>query len=106
MKEVLANYSPNNYNSSGPFAFVRMARKYDLDKDYNSINVPSYYFYPINTSSLVENIYYGKYVPNNESYAMHWYGGHPMSQQFNKLYTEDKAKISNDSISKIMREIK
>jgi hypothetical protein len=36
---------------------------------------------------------------------MHWYGGHRMSQLFNMNYSEEMAKTSKDSISKIIRDI-
>ena len=104
MQEVLANYSPTNYNSSGPFAFVRMARKYNLDKGYNAINVPSNYFYPINSSMNVPKIYDGSFMPNKESFCFHFFGGHPITQEFNLKYTEEFSKNSQDSISKICRQ--
>lgn len=100
IKEVIDSYSPNNYNSSGPFMMRRLINKIDLSRSFNA---PYNYFYPICSSSLVERIYYGMYYPDNESYALHFYGGHKMTQVFNKNYTEDFAKTSNDSISKIIR---
>jgi hypothetical protein len=103
VKEVLESYSPMNYNSSGPFMMRKLINKIDLSRAFNT---PYEYFYPINTSSRVGDIYTGRYIPNNESYALHWYGGHKMSQLFNMNYSEEMARTSGDSISKIIRELK
>jgi len=101
IKEVLESYSPSNYNSSGPFMMRRLINKVGLSRAFNA---PYNYFYPINSSSLVDHIYSGRYIPNNESYAIHWYGGHPKSQEFNIKYTEEFARNGSDSISKYIRE--
>ena len=64
-------------------------------------------FYPISTSPEVVKIYSGELniaeLENN--YAVHWYGGHPISQEFNRNYTEAFAKLSNDAISVYCRKI-
>lgn len=59
------------------------------------------YFYPVNNSGDVPLIYEGKIaVPATENnYALHWYGGHPRSQEFNAKYTAAFAKRSNDAVS-------
>ena len=101
IKEVLENYSYINYNSSGPFMMRKLINKIDLSRSFNA---PYSYFYPINSSSMAWAIYGGKYIPNDDSYALHWFGGHPLSQEFNKRYTEEVAAKENDSISKIIRE--
>jgi hypothetical protein len=102
LEKVMSTYSPYSYNSSGPFAFLKLAREYNFDKEFNAVNVPSQYFYPIHSSKDVSKIYEGLYNPIQDSYCVHFFGGHPMTQIFNKLYTEEYAKTSKDSITKIV----
>lgn len=67
--------------------------------------LPHPYFYPVFESARVRQIYDGMLVlPVSEvNYAIHWYGGHPLSQKFNAGYTEDFARTSDDSISVYIR---
>ena len=92
----------NNYNSAGPFALrhVLTSKMWD-DKIFNA---PYKMFYPVPESIYVASIYNGSFVMPEESVAIHWYGGAPLSQEFNKKYTEDFALTSNDTISKFLRE--
>ena len=99
---LLKIYTPNNYNSSGPTTLLAASKFMDLT---NSYNAPSQLFYPINSSADVSKIYSGEFVPPEEAYALHWFGGHPLSQQFNSEYTEDFATTSMDSISKLSRQM-
>jgi hypothetical protein len=99
---VLKAYSPNNYNSSGPFMMRYAINRISLSR---SINAPFYYFYPIHTSNDVWKLYEGKFGGHPEAYCVHWFGGHPLSQQFNKSYTEDFAKSSKDYLSVTLRNI-
>ena len=101
-------YEPNNYNSLGPFMFRTMLKMRKW-KDV-MFNAPSNYFYPIPDSYLVNNLYEGNLdlhegmkELNGEIYSCHWFGGHPLSQRFNKKYTKELAKVSNDSLSKFLR---
>ena len=105
MDMVPSNYSPQSYNSSGPFVFESVINKMNLLSDPDSFNTPYDYFYPINCSSGVSEIYSGKYLIPKDSYALHIYLGHPLSQKFNKIYTEGFAKDSNDTISKKIKEL-
>lgn len=100
---ITDSYSPNNYNSSGPVMLRKMMSNIHVPRSFNA---PSRYFYPIHTSMDVWKIYEGGFSPTYESLAMHWYGGHPLSQSFNKKYTEEFSKTSNDFISKFIRENK
>jgi hypothetical protein len=105
IKDVLPKYyQPNDYNSLGPFMLrsVIHSKKWE-DKLYNT---PSDYFYPICDSSMVGQIYDGSFVPPKEAFALHWFGGHPLSQKFNSKYTEEFAKNSDDSISTFLRDKK
>jgi len=103
--EILPNViNPNDYNSSGPFGFRRIFES-RMWKD-KTFNAPSIYFYPIAESLDVNKIYNGSFKIPSQSYALHWFAGHPLSQAFNKKYDEDFAKTSNDTISCLIRDMK
>ena len=99
-------YDCNSYNSLGPFMLRSViTTKNWRDKLYNT---PSYMFYPVPDSYLVTNLYsdmVSEDIVDNikKAFSIHWYGGHPLSQDFNKSYTEGKAKVSLDVISCILR---
>ena len=101
MDNVASSYRPNDYNSSGPW-FMR-GLIVNINKD-NAFNAPSEYFYPVPSSADVPSIYGGKAKLPDESYALHWYGGHPLSQEFNRKYDEFFAKNSTDTISLFLRQ--
>jgi len=92
----------NNYNSAGPFALRDVLQSTKLEDKL--FNAPSKYFYPVPESIYVNNIYDGAFVVPEESISIHWFGGAPLSQDFNKKYDEKFAKTSNDTISKFLRE--
>lgn len=91
----------DDYNSMGPWAMRTMLRMRPWkDKMFNA---PSNYFYPVPESYMVNSIYNGKFYPDKESYCLHWFGGHKLSQSFNRQYSVEKAQFSLDSISSILR---
>lgn len=102
-KHIMEYYRSDNYNSSGPFMFIDVIRKVDMSK---SFNVPSVYWYPAAHSDLVGEIYNGTFKIPSVSCALHLFLGHPLSQEFNKKYTEEFARTSNDTVSKYLRDKK
>jgi hypothetical protein len=100
-------YNKNDYNSLGPnmLKTVFNMRKWK-DRLYNT---KYELFYPIKDSCLVENIYRedidGNLILNEieKAYALHWFGGHHASQNFNKSFSEEKAKTELNLISNIIR---
>jgi hypothetical protein len=101
-KNLISYIDVNNYNSAGPFMLRTVMTKMKwTDKIFNA---PSSYFYPIDDSYKVDEIYSGKLIAPRESFALHWYGGHPKSQEFNKKYDEFFAKNSTDTISCLLKE--
>lgn len=94
-------YSPRNYNSSGPFMMREAIKHMDLSRSFNA---PYEYFYPVNSSADVDRIYSGNIRISDDAYAIHWFGGHPLSQEFNRNYTEEFAKTSKDLLSVKLRE--
>jgi hypothetical protein len=97
-------YNPNLYNSIGPFLFRDiLGLKAWKDKIFNT---PSNYFYPIPESFMMPIIIYNndQYEIPKGSYSLHWFGGLPASQEFNRKYTPEFAKTSNDAISRFLRD--
>lgn len=96
-------YSKEDYNSTGPWMFIRTINMFKNEPGYNA---PREFFYPVIESGLVTQIYNGSLKLTDNNYAIHWFGGHPKSQEFNNKYTEEFAKTSNDTISRFLREEK
>ena len=92
----------NSYNSAGPFMFREVMCKMKWDEKI--FNAPSVCFYPIDDSYKVVDVYSGKFKVPTESFALHWYGGSPKSQEFNKNYNEFFAKNSTDTISCMLKQ--
>lgn len=61
--------------------------------DYKEFKTPMNYFYPIETSDQMKRYYKGSKPDLSESYALHWFGGHPDSQAFNRKPVEEINKI-------------
>lgn len=102
VNKVISNhYNPNDYNSLGPWMFRDVMQGMKNKEGYNA---PPHIFYPINFSYDVNKIYSGKFEIPSGSRALHWFGGHPLSQKVNKIYNEEYAKTSNDTISRWLRE--
>jgi hypothetical protein len=104
-KHIPKYYNKDVYNSLGPYMFfdVIKSNKVDISNSYNS---PPNYFYPIPYSDMVVHVYSGAFNIPKDSYALHLFMGHPLSQKFNQKYTEEFAKTSSDTISKKLRELK
>ncbi len=106
--EILKNSPVKGYNELGNL-FLNKCFKEDWYKNLKENHFISglEYFYPVSTSPEVEVLYQGKIkiedLENN--YAVHWYGGHTLSQDFNSKYTEAFAQTSMDSISVYCRKL-
>ena len=104
-ERIIKLYSPSNYNSIGPQMFIKVMKEVggkDWWKKTGRWN-SKHAFYPIAYSHGVPNIYSGKHNPPDSAYALHWFGGHPVSQKFNKKFTPEFAKTSDDTISRRLR---
>ena len=107
---ILDYYDPDVYNSIGPFMFRDVFEKQSSKEVV--FNAPSFYFYPVKESYLISEIYNGNldlrkgsHSGNKEIYSCHWFGGHPLSQDFNATYCPGVAKHGHDSISKYLRSV-
>jgi len=107
MDEIATHYDESNYNSAGPFMFSKLmtSNQEDWEKSHKLYNTPSFYFYPMQESYLVYKLYNDFVYINQESFALHWFGGHPMSQEFNNKFDYDFLLKSNDTISSILRKM-
>ena len=80
-----------------------MIKNKEIDEN-NIFNAPFEYFYPVPFSDYNKYIFNGQFlIQEDKSWAVHWWGGHGESQNFNKIYTQDFARTSNDSISVWLR---
>lgn len=100
LSQLSKYYNAGDYNSIGPWMFEDMEKKLDMKEGFNA---PSSYFYPIPIGDQLVNLYNGSMKLSKGSFAIHWFGGVNESQDFNKKYTEEFAKKSNDSISVFLR---
>jgi mannosyltransferase OCH1-like enzyme len=91
------------YDSIGPDMFRDVIQKIDMSQGFNA---PSKYFYLATIGDQTKGIYSGKMELSNENYALHWFGGYNDSQKFNRKYTEEFAKSSDDTISRFLRKKK
>lgn len=101
VKYIPDYHNPNVYNSLGPFMFRDVMAKKDWQE---GLNMPSKWFYPVPESCFVSKIFDGSFKIPEESYSLHWFGGHPLSQEFNKKYIEEFVDTSNDTISRFLKE--
>lgn len=91
---TLKTFNPSHYQSAGVMAIYSKfnCREEDafkrLSESYEGVcNFPYRYFYPYSCNE-VEKIY----APGGEvgeACGLHWFGGHPLSQKYNSLLTED-----------------
>jgi len=105
MDEMSSCYDPENYNSLGPFMFRDLYFKHrDIwEKGNVMFNAPPNYFYPFAESRLIKKAYESQIHLTGESFCVHWYGGHPNSQEFNRAFTEENAYSNEDTISMLAR---
>lgn len=100
IKRLPSYYEQNNYNAMGVLMMADTLKKVDKSEAFNA---PSHYFYPAPICDRMQGVFDGSLEINDTNYALHWYGGYEPSQNFNKKYTEEFAKTSNDTISKFLR---
>jgi hypothetical protein len=99
MDEMANLYNPKDYNSLGPFMFRDLFFKHreKWEKENLMFNAPPNFFYPVPESYLVNSIYESNIHMAQESFALHWFGAHPKSQEFNKEFTLKYAYEKHDN---------
>tara|TARA_R110001592_G_scaffold119740_1_gene323150 strand:+ start:2217 stop:3008 length:792 start_codon:yes stop_codon:yes gene_type:complete len=100
-------YDSDHYCCTGPWYMRTLmlppgAPKFKLlEKQYNTFYAPADYFYPVVSSASVKEILYdNKNDISKDAYAIHWFGGHPDSQEFNKRYTSESKSEYDNTITK------
>ena len=93
----------NNYQSLGVHVLWQYLN--ELQDKKIILQVDDDVFYPVLESDNAYVMYNGTLNLSllRNSVAVHWFGGHPVSQVFNKQFNEDFTKTSKDSISKWLR---
>ena len=109
-KAVMYAYDPNYYCCIGPW----MSRKlFHNNADPNIVNMRQCsnvllthgnIFYPIITDNVLK-LYNETIDIPDESYCIHWYGGHPESQKFNNAVTEANFYNYKNTITKYVGKI-
>jgi hypothetical protein len=57
-------------------------------RHYRTLQTPQHWFYPVEQSYMMKQYYDGARPDISDSYALHWFGGHPDSQAFNQQTNE------------------
>jgi len=105
-KELLKEARFENYCMLGNWCLSGLHKsKPHLFGGAKILQVGDQIFYPILESHNAKDLYEGKVNIDSliNSYAIHYFGGHPDTQNFNKIFTPEFAKTSNDSISEYLR---
>ena len=105
IKKMPECYKPNDYNSLGPFMFRELYFKNrdKWDKENRLFNSPPHFFYPVPESGYMSRVYESPMHITGDSYAFHWFGGHPKSQIFNRELTEGNVLERNNTISELAK---
>jgi len=99
---ILDYYSPDIYNSIGPFMMRSVFEKKSSCEVI--FNAPSFYFYPVPESYLIEKALTEDISDQlDRSYSLHWFGGSPKSQAFGRFYGHRDALSGKDTISSCIR---
>jgi hypothetical protein len=105
MDEMGGLYNPKDYNSIGPFMFrdLFLKNRDRWEREHVVYNAPPNWFYPVAESYMVNSLYDSELHFAQESFAVHWFGGHPNSQEFNRTLTEESILKNKDTISMLAR---
>lgn len=106
---IRRHVNQNDYNSTGPNLFKSVYDEMEktnnpIFKNINKLNTHDL-FYSLPLSFEVGTIYDGTHVIRPQCYALHWFGGHPLSQNFNRRYSESIMSMGVDTISKFMNNL-
>ena len=96
-------YDKDNYNCTGIPVVTKVLESFRKSGDLDGYYDGGRLFYPAETSDDAARIYDGTLAVPADAYALHWYGGHPRSQEFNENYTPDAAEAGRDLISLNLR---
>ncbi|MHA2218133.1 MAG: glycosyltransferase [Candidatus Hodarchaeales archaeon] len=106
--ESKKNYDDRSYQSIGTVTLMRIGRTirecerlYNLNKFENIDPEDVYYFH----HQMIDDIYNKSLEIPEKLIAIHWYGGHPLSQKFNNNINHENYLEFDNTISKIIKEV-
>jgi glycosyltransferase involved in cell wall biosynthesis len=101
-------YKDSQYQSIGTNVVKRVANTFEecIKKFYTqkfaNLNPDSVYHFHFQKMNEIYNE--NKQIPDN-CIGIHWYGGHPMSQEFNKILNHKNYKDFDNTISNVIKEV-
>ncbi len=106
--ESARSYQPNQYQSIGTYVVKRVSNTFeDCIKRFPKnkfVNIDPASVYHFHFQKLDEIYDKTVEIPDN-CIGIHWYGGHPKSQEFNKLLSNRNYKTIDNTICKVIREV-
>lgn len=107
-KNCSKNFKIISYQGAGVEILKLMKLDWStISKKYSNIyNIPFHYFYEYN-STMVNKIYEenSNYILNKDAIGLHWYAGHPKSQEMNNKLNETNYKNFNSLITRTIEKI-
>lgn len=104
---IMYAYNPRFYNSVGPW-YIRSLihtpkdlKLFKLLEPYKTLFTEREIFYPIHPDNIDDIFKRVISLPEN-SYTLHWFGGHPVSQEYNKIITEKSIFEQSSTIVKFI----
>jgi mannosyltransferase OCH1-like enzyme len=103
-------YNPDHYCSIGPWYLLSLLKQpgdpilLNILKEYKNFMAPLETFYPVHSED-VHKLYFENLQISDKSYAIHWYGGHPKSQEYNKHATEKNFLKPTNTITTSVKKI-
>jgi len=106
--ESMSIYNKNSYQSIGTEAIYRVSKTFSEAKNkFNMLNMLDlnaedvYYLH----FKKIDQIFEKKVALPANVFGIHWYGGHPLSQKFNNLITDENYKDYDSTICSLICEI-
>tara|TARA_R110001599_G_scaffold176000_3_gene368089 strand:- start:119 stop:1744 length:1626 start_codon:yes stop_codon:yes gene_type:complete len=107
-KQSMISYDKLNYQSIGTRLFTQIAPTFPNAKsrfpNLNLLNLNPSNFYYLDFKNI-DKIFEKNVDLPNTVIGIHWYGGHPTSQDFNNKINHKNYATFNSTISKILKEI-
>jgi hypothetical protein len=103
---LASTYNPTDYNSAGPTMMMKIVKTRPLAFKEAGIFNSERLFYPVYPwEEEFKGIYDGTFTIPSTAYALHWFGGHHLSQEFNRTYVDADVKHGVDLISKTLKDL-
>ena len=106
--ESTKNYNRELYQSIGTACVVKVAKNFENAKK----NFPNLNMFNLDPESVyhlhfkkIKDIFLNNVQMRKESFGIHWYGGHPLSQEYNKKINHKNYHEFNNTICKYIAEV-